>query len=58
LNQLINLYLLRVLLTYHMSSLMNKRDDVWTVVSEIANMGAQQNSEVAQNICLLLQQCG
>jgi len=39
-----------------MNALTYKMNDIWTVVSEIANMGAEQNSEVAQHICLLLQQ--
>jgi hypothetical protein len=37
-----------------MTTLANKRDDIWTIVSEIANTGAPQNTEVAQSICLLL----
>jgi hypothetical protein len=54
LNQIINLHLLKVLLTYHLNSLGHKRGDVLTIVGEIASIGSLQNREVAQEICMMV----
>lgn len=51
---MINLQLLRVLLTYHGKLLTHKRQDIYSIVSEIASLGPVQNREIAQEICVLI----
>ena len=54
LNQMINLQLLRVLITYHGKLLAHKRQDIHSIVSEVSSLGPIQNREIAQEICVLI----
>ena len=52
---MINLRVLKVLLTYHLNVLQHKADDIATVVSEIATLGPCGNCDIAQEVLMLLQ---
>lgn len=51
---MINLQLLRVLITYHGKLLAHKRQDIHSIVSEVSSLGPIQNREIAQEICVLI----
>jgi hypothetical protein len=44
---MINLQLLKTLLTYHQNILAHKKHDIKAIASEIANLGPTQNREVS-----------
>jgi hypothetical protein len=51
---MINLRVLKVLLSYHLNILQHKTDDIRLVVEEIASVGTQQNQELAAEVLLLI----
>ena len=51
---MINLQLLKTVVTYHQNLLTHNKDDIKAIVSEIATLGPTQNREVATEICLLI----
>lgn len=51
---MINLQLLKALLSYHMKALGHKKSEIQGMAAEIATLGPQQNREIAQEICVLI----
>jgi hypothetical protein len=45
---MVNLQLLKVLLTYHLKALQYKLHEIRAIAAEIANLGPHQNREIAQ----------
>jgi len=52
---MINLQVLKTLLTYHQNLLTHKRQEIKAIASEIANLGPTQNREISTEICLLIE---
>ena len=51
---MINLRVLRVLLSYHLNVLGSKVEDVYPVIEEIANLGLSENQDLANDVLSLI----